>query len=142
MKKIGLIVGLILLLFTLVACGDHTKSKDIESKKTKSWEITPTRMELKKSSKQGKKELVISFKAKNISEKEQGIVAADFFLFDNDENYFYAKGSLKNINEVVKPGEKVEGKGYYIISDNLKKANLTYSPVNTKEQVTWKNLSF
>nr|WP_241463174.1 DUF4352 domain-containing protein [Listeria aquatica] len=77
-----------------------------------------------------------------MSKKEQGIVAADFFLSDNDEHYFYAKGSLKNINEVVKPGKEVEGKGYYIISKDLKKADLIYSPVNTKERATWKNLTF
>ncbi|WP_439443604.1 DUF4352 domain-containing protein [Listeria aquatica] len=142
MKKIGLIVSLMFMLVILIACGGHTQSKNIESKKTKSWEITPTEIEVKESSKKGKKELVISYKAKNISKKEQGIVAADFFLSDNDEHYFYAKGSLKNINEVVKPGKEVEGKGYYIISKDLKKADLIYSPVNTKERATWKNLTF
>ncbi|RDW99447.1 DUF4352 domain-containing protein [Listeria kieliensis] len=142
MKKVGLIISLMLILFISVACGEQTQSKDIENKKTKSWEILPTKIEVKKSSEKGKKELVISYKAKNISKKEQGIVAADFFLSDNDEHYFYAKGSLKNINEVVRPGKEVRGKGYYIIADDLKKADLTYSPVNTTERVVWKNLSF
>ncbi len=141
MRKVGLILSLALLLLGLMACGNkNTETTKLKQQKTASWQITPTKIVLQDSSEKGKKELVISYKVKNISKKEQGIVAADFFLTDNDEHYFYAKGSLKNINEVVKPGEEKEGKGYYIIPKDLKKADLSYSPINTKETTTWKDL--
>ncbi|WP_088816285.1 MULTISPECIES: DUF4352 domain-containing protein [Listeria] len=141
MKKVGLIMSLTLMLLSLMACGNNAETTKLEQRKTASWQITPTKIVQQDSSEKGKKELVISYKVKNISKKEQGIVAADFFLTDNDEHYFYAKGSLKNINEVVKPGDEKEGKGYYIIPKDLKKADLIYSPINSEEKTTWKNLS-
>ncbi|EMG29437.1 hypothetical protein X560_2053 [Listeria fleischmannii 1991] len=140
MKKIGLMISLMILLLTIAACGNDQKT--MEQKKTASWQITPTKMMVQDSSEKGNQELVISYKVKNISKENQGIVAADFFLTDNDEHYFYAKGSLKNINEVLKPGEEKEGKGYYIIPKDLEKADLIYSPINSKEKTTWKNVQF
>ncbi|WP_163654777.1 DUF4352 domain-containing protein [Listeria sp. PSOL-1] len=143
MKKICYIVSLLMLLFGLTACSDNAKPKEqkLTTKKTASWQITPTKVAIQDSDQKNKKRLVVSYKVKNISKKEQGIVAADFFLSDNDEHYFYAEGNLKNINEVLKPGEEKEGKGYYIISDKLKEAELIYSPINSTEKAVWKKVN-
>ncbi|MBC1520279.1 hypothetical protein HB912_01295 [Listeria aquatica] len=147
MKKLFTLLMSICLVMSGCAITDHSGAKTkksienkLETKKEKSIEITPMKMKAQTSKKKGKKEIVVTYKVKNLSTEKLGVVADDFFFLKDEETQFFAKGSLKNMNEVLEPNEEKLGRGYYLVDENIQKLDLYYLPVTSSEKIVWKNI--
>lgn len=143
MRKICMQILICMLLpVLLIGCSNGKGKNEIDkAKEVNNLKINPekavyTDKRNSMDNKKVKKVVEVTFTIQNTGDKEIGIGAGDFSLFDEEGKNLELYGYPDNFGDVINPGKELKGKGYYKMEEE-KPSKLVFENPDGNKKIEW-----